>query len=82
MESTHPAHVIFQLKNRRPQRWQDRHDVHVEKQSVSVNVEAKLTEGQQAELLQLLAERQGPRILAPPRTADNLRLPETETPLR
>ena len=31
MESTHPAHVIFQLKNRRPRKWQDRHDVNVEK---------------------------------------------------
>ena len=38
MESTYPAHVIFQLKNRRPQRWQDRHDVNVEKREVKVNV--------------------------------------------
>ena len=30
MESTHPAPVIFQLKNRRPSRWQDRKDVKVE----------------------------------------------------
>ena len=30
MESTHPAPVIFQLKNRRPGKWQDRKDVKVE----------------------------------------------------
>ena len=31
MESTHPAPVIFQLKNRRPSRWQDRKDIKVER---------------------------------------------------
>ena len=45
MESTHPAHVIFQLKNRRPQRWQDRHDVSVEKRDVTVNVSPPCTPG-------------------------------------
>ena len=70
MESTHPAHVIFQLKNRRPQRWQDRHDVYVEKQSVAVNVEAKFTEEQQATMFRLLAESQKPRVLLPPPARD------------
>lgn len=68
MESTHPAHVIFQLKNRRPQKWQDRHDVSVEKRSVNVIVVApQLTPEQQATLARLLAESQGPPVLAPPK---------------
>lgn len=66
MESTHPANVIFQLKNRRPQRWQDRHDVNVEKRSVSVDVEVKLTEQQQRTLARLLQESQVTRALPPP----------------
>ena len=31
IEGNHPGSTIFQLKNRRPERWQDRHDVTVEK---------------------------------------------------
>ena len=67
MESTRPAHVIFQLKNRRPQKWQDRHDVNVEKRSINVTVTApQLTPEQQANLARLLAESQVPQVLAPP----------------
>ena len=67
MESTHPAHVIFQLKNRRPQKWQDRHDVNVEKRIVNVTVVApQLTPEQQANLARLLAESQVLQVLPPP----------------
>ncbi|MCH8008305.1 MAG: hypothetical protein IIC91_05515 [Chloroflexi bacterium] len=31
IKGNHPGSTIFQLKNRRPQKWQDRHDVTVEK---------------------------------------------------
>ena len=31
IEGNHPGSTIFQLKNRRPEKWQDRHDVNVEK---------------------------------------------------
>ena len=31
IEGNHPGSTIFQLKNRRPEKWQDRHDVTVEK---------------------------------------------------
>ena len=68
MESTHPAHVIFQLKNRRPQKWQDRHDVNVEKRSVNVEVGVQLTEKQQRLMLEWLAEE--PSVLAPPPSRD------------
>lgn len=66
MESTHPAHVIFQLKNRRPGKWQDRHDVSVEKREIRINVDLPALPEQ--ELLALLKEKleSGRRFLPPP----------------
>ena len=65
MESTHPAHVIFQLKNRRPQKWQDRHDVNVEKRSITLH--AHLPPIAEQELLALLKQKleSGRRLLPP-----------------
>lgn len=66
MESTHPAHVIFQLKNRRPQRWQDRHDVKIEKREIKLNVSIPALPEQQ--LLALFKEKleSGGNLLPPP----------------
>ena len=68
-------------ERRFPQEFGRTQHIEVEQRSVSVNIEAKLTAGQQARLLELLADRQAPRVLEPPRTADNLQLSEPETPL-
>jgi len=70
MESTHPAHVIFQLKNRRPRKWQDRHDVNVEKREVTYSVSLPSLPEQQ--LLALLKEKleSGVRLLPPPPRTD------------
>ena len=66
MESTHPAHVIFQLKNRRPQKWQDRHDVNVEKRSVTLHV--ALPQLPEQQLLELVKDKleSGQKLLPPP----------------
>ena len=47
--------VIFQLKNRRPQKWQDRHDVKVEKRSITLH--ADLPPLAEQELLALLKQK-------------------------
>ena len=38
IKGNHPGSTIFQLKNRRPQKWQDRHDVNVEKNETVTHV--------------------------------------------
>ena len=70
MESSHPAHVIFQLKNRRPSKWQDRHDVNMEKREIRVNID--LPQLPQQQLLALLQEQlaagEHPFLPSPPGT--------------
>lgn len=57
--------VIFQLKNRRPQKWQDRHDVNVEKRSITLH--AHLPPLAEQELLALLKQKlESGRKLLPP----------------
>ena len=57
--------VIFQLKNRRPQKWQDRHDVNVEKREVTLH--AHLPPIAEQELLALLKQKlESGRKLLPP----------------
>ena len=57
--------VIFQLKNRRPQKWQDRHDVKMEKRSITLH--AHLPPLAEQELLALLKQKlESGRKLLPP----------------
>ena len=67
MGSTHPAPVIFQLKNRRPEKWQDRKDVKVE-QHHDHHHHLELPGSSSQELLEMVRERleSGVPLLPPP----------------
>ena len=67
MGSTHPAPVIFQLKNRRPGKWQDRKDIKVE-QHHNHRHHLELPGSSSQELLVMVRERpeSGVQLLPPP----------------
>ena len=67
MESTHPAPVIFQLKNRRPEKWQDRKDVKVEQQH-DHHHSLEVPEVAMTQLLKIVQTRllEKQRLLPPP----------------
>ena len=68
-ESKNVAALIFWLKNRNPDRWKDRQDLHVHKTSLNIQV----SEGQSAGILDRLARRRAdglPLSLTPAETED------------
>ena len=63
MESTHPAHIIFLLKNLRPEKWRDRKEIKVERPHDDGG-SLGLPDVALDELLEIVKERQEQKRLA------------------